>query len=114
MLKKILTTIAFGLTLTSPAYATCTSASYYGPGFHGGVTASGERFNQWAMTAAHPHYRLGTKLRVCNGGNCVVVRVNDRGPYVASRGLDLSLGAFSQLMGGTDRGVANVCYTKLN
>ena len=58
-------------------------ASYYGPGFHGKETASGEVFNQRAMTAAHRTLPLGTVVRVTNLENqrTVVVRINDRGPY---------------------------------
>ena len=58
-------------------------ASYYGPGLHGEDTASGEPFNQRAMTAAHRTLPLGTVVRVTNleNGRSVVVRINDRGPY---------------------------------
>ena len=66
--------------------------SWYGPGFHGRLTANGEIYNQYAMTAAHKTLPFGTRLRVCLNG-CVVVRVNDRGPYIGSRELDLSYGA---------------------
>ncbi|MGJ0509117.1 MAG: septal ring lytic transglycosylase RlpA family protein [Methylocystis sp.] len=74
------------------------NASYYGggprrfePNTH---TASGERFNQWGMTAAHRTLPLGTRLRVTHQGRSVVVRVNDRGPAVwTGRSLDLSRGA---------------------
>ena len=66
--------------------------SWYGPGFHGRLTASGEVYNQYAMTAAHKTLPFGTRLEVCLNG-CVVVRVNDRGPYIGGRELDLSYGA---------------------
>lgn len=71
------------------------SASWYGPGFHGRRTASGERFNQNAMTAAHRTLPFGTRIRVTNLRNNrqVIVRVNDRGPYSHGRVLDLSAGA---------------------
>lgn len=70
-------------------------ASWYGPGFHGRRTASGERFNQNAMTAAHRTLPFGTRIRVTNLRNNrqVVVRVNDRGPFTGGRILDLSAGA---------------------
>ena len=68
-------------------------SSWYGPGFQGALTASGEPFNQWDYTAAHPYLPFGTLLRVSHNGNSVVVRVTDRGPFVAGRGLDLSQGA---------------------
>jgi hypothetical protein len=70
-------------------------ASWYGPGFHGHRTANGERFDMYAMTAAHKTLPLGTLLLVTNLRNrrSCLVRVNDRGPYVAGRMLDLSAGA---------------------
>lgn len=70
-------------------------ASWYGEPHHGRPTASGEIFDMARLTAAHRSLRLGTRLRVVNleNGRSVRVRVNDRGPYVAGRALDLSLGA---------------------
>jgi len=70
-------------------------ASWYGPGFHGKRTASGEVFDQDAMTCAHKTLPFGTRLRVTNpaNGKSVVVVVNDRGPFVAGREIDLSRGA---------------------
>lgn len=67
-------------------------ASWYGPGFHGRRTASGERFNQNDMTAAHRSLPFGTRVRVVNqtSGTSVVVRINDRGPHVRGRIIDLS------------------------
>lgn len=69
-------------------------------------TASGERFNPHGMTAAHKTLPFGTKLRVCLRG-CVVVRINDRGPYIRGRSLDLSRGAAAQI-GLVSAGVARV------
>ena len=68
-------------------------SSWYGPGFAGNLTASGEVFDPWAYTAAHPYLPFGTLLQVSYAGNTVTVRINDRGPYVHGRGLDLSQGA---------------------
>ncbi len=68
-------------------------SSWYGPGFAGNLTASGEVFNPWDYTAASPYLPFGTLLQVSYGGNSVVVRVNDRGPYASGRSLDLSQGA---------------------
>jgi rare lipoprotein A len=67
-------------------------ASWYGPGFHGRRTASGERFDTNAMTAAHRSLPFGTRVRVVNKhtGQSVVVRINDRGPYARGRVIDLS------------------------
>ncbi len=74
-------------------------ASWYGPGFHGKKTASGEIFNQYAMTAAHKTLPMGTKVRVTNLENnrSVLVRINDRGPFSSERILDLSRAAASRL-----------------
>lgn len=67
-------------------------ASWYGPGFHGRRTASGETFNTNEMTAAHRTLPFGTRVRVVNKktGKSVVVRINDRGPYAHGRVIDLS------------------------
>ena len=75
------------------------TASYYGPGFHGRRTASGERFNMNGLTAAHRHYPFGTLLRVTNLRNqrATMVRVNDRGPFHKRRVLDLSRGAAAEI-----------------
>jgi rare lipoprotein A len=84
-------------------------ASWYGPGFHGRLTANGERFNQNALTAAHKTLPFGTKVRVTNlnNGRSVVVRINDRGPFIRGRLIDLSKGSAQQI-GLVASGVANV------
>ncbi|NTX61686.1 septal ring lytic transglycosylase RlpA family protein [Myxococcus sp. CA051A] len=84
-------------------------ASFYGPGLHGRPTASGERFNQNEFTAAHRKERFGACLRVVNmeNGRAVQVRVNDRGPYVDGRIIDVSKAAASKL-GMLDKGVVRV------
>jgi rare lipoprotein A len=70
-------------------------ASWYGPGFHGRTTANGERYNMNDMTAAHKSLKFGTMVKVTNetNGKSVVVRINDRGPYVGKRIIDLSKSA---------------------
>ncbi|MBW0235497.1 MULTISPECIES: septal ring lytic transglycosylase RlpA family protein [Pseudomonas] len=75
------------------------TASYYGARHHGKRTASGEPFNQNALTAAHPRLPFGTRLLVTNLSNkkSVVVRVNDRGPYTRGRIIDVSRKAAQQL-----------------
>ena len=82
-------------------------ASWYGPGFHGKKTASGERFNQHRLTAAHRSLPLGTKVIVTNlkNGKRVRVTINDRGPYVKKRSIDLSRAAAKRL-GMEQAGVA--------
>jgi rare lipoprotein A len=87
-------------------------ASFYGPGFHGNLTASGSVFNQQAPTAAHKSLPFGTKLRVCYR-TCEVVTITDRGPFIGNRELDLSLGT-AQRIGLTHRGVDHVKVTYID
>jgi rare lipoprotein A len=70
-------------------------ATYYGQEFAGRRTASGEKFNPSAMTAAHRTLPFGTRVRVTNSrnGRSIIVRINDRGPFVKGRSIDLSSGA---------------------
>ncbi|MEA5502425.1 septal ring lytic transglycosylase RlpA family protein [Halotia wernerae UHCC 0503] len=84
-------------------------ASYYGYDGSGSQTASGERFNPEGMTAAHRSLPLGTKVRVTNtrNGRSVVLRINDRGPYIRGRIIDVSAGA-ARLLGMISSGVAPV------
>jgi peptidoglycan lytic transglycosylase len=74
-------------------------ASWYGKDFHGKKTASGERYNMYDLTAAHRSLPFGTKIRVTNLANNrkVIVTINDRGPFVKNRILDLSYGAARKL-----------------
>jgi rare lipoprotein A len=85
-------------------------ASWYGGAFQGRRTASGERFDTHALTAASRTLPFGTRLRVCRASRCVVVRVNDRGPFLSSRVLDLS-GAARAALGYS--GVARVTATPI-
>ncbi|NYS60260.1 septal ring lytic transglycosylase RlpA family protein [Vreelandella salicampi] len=90
-------------------------ASYYSDRFQGATTASGETFNQQALTAAHPSLPFGTKVLVTrpDTGQAVEVIINDRGPYVQGRIIDLSKRAARQL-DMLKRGVAPVLVTQLN
>jgi rare lipoprotein A len=81
-------------------------ASYYG-NESGSRTASGQHFNQNAMTCAHRSLPFGTRLRVTHGGASVIVTVNDRGPFIRGRVLDLSTGA-ARAIGLTGAGVGRV------
>jgi rare lipoprotein A len=81
-------------------------ASFYG-NESGSKTASGQRFNQNALTAAHRSLPFGTKLRVTHGDRSVVVTINDRGPFIRGRVLDLSTGA-ARAIGLTSAGVGRV------
>ncbi|MFI6578582.1 septal ring lytic transglycosylase RlpA family protein [Nocardiopsis sp. NPDC050513] len=89
---------------------TC-QASFYGAELAGSSTANGETFDPSAMTAAHKELPFGTMVRVTNtaNGSSVTVRINDRGPYVSGRCLDLSTAAFEQIS-STSAGVANVSW----
>ena len=97
-------------TSTSPVYEkTNTVASWYGPKFHGRPTSSGEIFNMYAMTCAHKEYPFGTRLKVTNIENnrsaeCVV---NDRGPFVEGRDIDLSY-AVAKEIGVIGPGISRV------
>ena len=84
-------------------------ASWYGPGFHGRPTASGEIFDENTLTAAHKELPFGTKIKVTNLNNdkSIVVTINDRGPYIAGRELDLSKAA-AQRVEMIEAGVVNV------
>jgi rare lipoprotein A len=84
-------------------------ASWYGRDFHGKPTANGETYNMYAMTAAHKILPMGTKLNVFNleNGRSIFVRINDRGPFVADRIIDLSYAAADKL-GMADQGLAKV------
>ncbi len=88
-------------------------ASWYGPGFKGLPTASGEVYDPSGYTAAHKKLPLGTELMVSYGGRSVHVTVNDRGPYIRGRELDLSRGA-AQTLGLTRKGVDHVEYIRAN
>jgi len=84
-------------------------ASYYAAKYQGRQTASGELFDQNSMTAAHKRLPFGSKVKVTNvaNGKSVVVRINDRGPFVSGRIIDLSKSAF-QRIGNTNAGVIDV------
>jgi peptidoglycan lytic transglycosylase len=97
-----LTLVAIASCSVSPPRAPTTTtgvASWYGPGFHGQPTSSGEIFDQHAMTAAHRTLPLGTEVRVTNldNGRATRVRINDRGPFVGGREIDLSYAAAREL-----------------
>lgn len=111
MNKIILSIIMFAF--VNIANASTGIASWYGPGFQGKKTASGERFNQYALTAAHKSLPLGSRVRVTNlaTNDSVIVRINDRGPYVHGRIIDLSKGA-AQAIG--IHGTGKVSITRLD
>ena len=90
-------------------------ASWYGPRFHGRQTANGEIYDQMAFTAAHKGLKFGTLLKITNPRNdkFVIVRINDRGPYIGGRQLDLSKAAALQL-GMMKRGVIKVKVDQLS
>jgi len=100
---------AVNTTIVDYVYKGEMKASWYGPHFHGRLTANGEVYNQMAYTAAHKNFKFGTLLRVTNPKNdkSVIVRINDRGPYIQGRQLDLSKAAAEELA-IIDKGVAKV------
>lgn len=96
----------------SHAAKQCGGASWYS--LPGNKTASGERMNPKAMTAAHRKFRFGTKVRVTNrrNGRSVIVRINDRGPFIRGRVIDLSKAAAGRL-GYLSRGHTSVCIERV-
>lgn len=104
-----LSAIALASLAAGPAAAQCGKASWYA--LHS-KTASGERMQPYALTAAHRTLPFGTRIRVSNQrtGKSVVVRINDRGPFIRGRFLDLSKGAARSIGMG---GVGSVCVAKI-
>ena len=99
----------FPMGKVSKGFAQCGVASWYGPGFHGRKTSSGEVYDMYGMTAAHCVLPLNTLVKVKNLANNkeIVVKVNDRGPFVGERIIDLSLAAARRL-GMEKKGIAPV------
>lgn len=105
--------LALAAIVPETASAQCGIASWYGPKFHGRRTANGEVYNMHGVSAAHKGLPLGSRVRVTHQktGRSIVVRINDRGPYIAGRIIDLSAGAKAQLGMG---GLAPVCIEVLS
>jgi rare lipoprotein A len=96
-LRMLLVVSIFALVaFQEQARAEAVVSSWYGPGFEGSVTASGEVYDYGDYTAAHPYLPMGTELKVCYAA-CAVVTVNDRGPYGGGRDLDLSQAAAEEV-----------------
>ncbi len=110
-LGAVLLALLLSVVVSGRAEAEPMVASYYGNELAGNPTASGVPFDPYGYTAAHKTLPFGTQLEVCLQG-CVTVTVNDRGPFVGGRDLDLSLGA-AQAIGLTGAGVATVDVTVL-
>jgi rare lipoprotein A len=105
-LKPKLLSLIFLAMLSTNLMAQTGDASWYGVPHHGKKTASGERYNMYGLSAAHRHIKLGSKVKVTNLKNnkSVIVKINDRGPFVRGRIIDLSLGAKRALdMDGTTK-----------
>jgi rare lipoprotein A len=96
MFIKSISAICAAALLSTSAFASTAKntmlSSWYGGYFHGRTTANGETYNMYGHTAASKTLPFGTRLEVCYDG-CVEVRINDRGPYIGARELDLSYGA---------------------
>jgi rare lipoprotein A len=104
--------LALVLWVSALQSSTPVKASYYGYPFNGRLTANGERFNKHAMTAAHKTLPFNTCVLVSHEKQWVVVRVNDRGPYIKGRVFDLSEAA-AKAIGMKHRGVGKVNYAVL-
>jgi len=104
----LLVGVAVGLAFYGPYYEVGI-ASWYGPGFDGNLTANGEIYDMNAVSAAHKTLPFGTIVRVVelDTGRSIVVRINDRGPFVDGRIIDLSKGAAREL-GIVDKGITDV------
>lgn len=113
MIKPLMLCVTFFASSQAMAYQATGHASWYGPGFDGRKTASGERFSRHALTAAHKSLPLHSYVRVTNLENneSVVVKINDRGPFVRGRLIDLSQAA-AQAIGL--RGTGKVEITRLD
>ena len=115
MLKQIICSVSAACIALSGVAARATNStmltSWYGSYFHGRTTANGETYNMYGYTAAHKTLPFGTVLRVCYN-SCVDVRINDRGPYIGDRELDLSYGA-AKAIGLTKPGVDYTTITYL-
>lgn len=99
-LSKIFTSLSLASILSLPVLAQAQTASYYGKGFHGKRTASGEIYNQNAMTCASNKHKMGTRLKVTNkaNGKSTICKVNDRGGFGKyGRAIDLSYGSFKKI-----------------
>lgn len=107
IIRLVLAALAFVCVVSTASAETCTASQYgVGDGYHGKRTASGERFNTHALTAAHKTRRFGSHVTVTNLGNgrSVSVRITDRGPFVRGRCIDLSRASANAIgMGGTAR-----------
>ena len=101
--------LIFCLAVSQPQCGQAATASIYGgrDGLCGSRTSSGERFNCAALTAAHRTLAFGTHVRVSHGSKSVVVRINDRGPFVAGRSIDLSPAAANAV------GCSGICAVEL-
>lgn len=103
-MTKILLTLIATVMLTTTVNAQEVWASWYK---HGHTTANGERYNPHGLTAAHRTLPFGTKVRVTYRGKSIIVRINDRGPFIKGRSIDLAMGAARAI------GCKGVCKVKM-
>jgi rare lipoprotein A len=111
-MRRLLAAMLAMSLMSSPVTADARTvlASWYK---HGKVTANGERFNPDGLTAAHKKLPFGTILLLTYGTKSVIVRINDRGPFIKGRELDLSMGA-AKALGCIDKGVCRINMTILD
>ena len=112
-MRVVSVAFATALSFAMPAWAG--NASWYGPGFHGRLTASGEVYDQHAATCAHRTFPFGTLVRITNldNGRRAVCRVTDRGPFIAGRIIDVSR-AIARRLDMIEAGIAPVRLTTLD
>lgn len=115
LLSLALATASFAAAASAPATSNDVTCSFYSSRYNGRSTASGQRFNNASLTAASRDLPLGTKIKVTNLANnrSVVVRVNDRGPFVKGRDLSVTRGA-AQRLGFIKSGTAHVRITPVS
>jgi len=106
-MRRLILSALLAAPLVAQADCFTTKASYYHNKFNGRTTANGETFSNSKLTAAHKTLPFGTVLDVTHGKRTVRVRINDRGPFIKGRGIDLSKAAMREI-GGVHRGVVRV------
>jgi len=108
-MNKLLIALVLFVLIISPAFSQVGIASWYGPGYHGRVMANGHVFNQYAMTIACNHFKLGTVVRITNvsNGKWVKAIVTDRGPFIKGRMFDASF-AVAVTLGFVKEGLTRV------
>lgn len=116
LVGSILTSCSSSKSASGKMYKSNAHASYYADKFNGRKTASGEKFSNSKLTAAHRKIAFGTKVKVTNkaNGKSVIVEINDRGPWVPGRDIDLSKKAFMDIADNKNHGALKVSIEIVN